>query len=113
MMSEEDKKEHLSRVYAYAVATSAGFAFIPVEGSYDRDSIDALIRANGRVNENSVDMSAKIELQLKCTTRCILDDDRINYKLPISMKTYNDLRANRATPAILVVLFLPKDDTVK
>ena len=105
MLSEEDVKEHLSRAYVYAVATKAGFAFQPID--IDRDSIDVQIKAHGRVNEASKITSPQIELQLKATTNCVLDSHGSNFRLSIPIKNYNDLRSNRATPAILVVLFLP------
>lgn len=58
LLSTNDKKEALSRVYACAVAAGAGY--VTSAPQYDRDGIDLQIRAGG-------DMRPGIDVQLKAT----------------------------------------------
>jgi len=86
MMTEEHKKEHLSHVYVYAVATSARFAYEKTGNSNDIDSIDGQIRAHGPLNDNSKLISPTIDLQLKATTICNISADGNFYRVPIKIK---------------------------
>ena len=100
LLTESDRKEALSRIYAQAVAARAGYG--TAEYSHDRDSIDLRIQAG-------CGMRPALELQLKATIKLRrLNDGYIRFSL--KPKNYNDLRENTQTPRLLVVLDLPKDE---
>ena len=68
LLSEEDVKEALSRVYVMAVAARAGFDTSKTE--LDRDGVDLRIHAGGA-------MRPALDLQLKATVNlCSLSDGR-------------------------------------
>jgi len=48
-----------------------------------------------------------LKLQLKCTSREVIDGDYIRYALKV--KNYNDLRRNALVPRILVVVLVPEN----
>lgn len=47
----------------------------------------------------------ELKLQLKCTSRDVIDGDRIRF--PLKVKNYNDLIKNVLVPRILVVVLVP------
>ncbi len=101
MLSENDKKEELSYVFAHAVATHVGYSVEYVRK--DRDSVDMRICAKGALHPESVLFSPCLELQLKATSKEI-DGSEIPFSL--SIKNYNDLSRCSMVPRILVVLLL-------
>jgi len=102
-MNESQMKEEFSNAYLRAVAAVAGFTCYKPEP--DTDSVDWGIAA---VGGKGTTMSPKVELQLKCTGRDMMDGDEIKY--PLKMKNYDDLRAeNYQVPRILVVVMVPKE----
>jgi len=98
LLSENDQKEHLSLAFVAAIAAKAGYAL----GDYniDRDSVDLEVKGGGG-------MRPAIAMQLKASSTLDVKGDTIPFSL--SAKNYNDLRAARQTPIILVVYQLPKD----
>lgn len=98
LLSENDQKEHLSLAFVAAIAAKAGYAL----GCYniDRDSVDLEIKGGGG-------MRPAIAMQLKASSTLEFDGDTIPFNL--RAKNYNDLRAPRQTPIILVVYQLPSD----
>lgn len=98
LLSSNDQKEHLSIAYVVAVATMAGYAIGRLD--IDRSSIDIEIKAGGG-------MRPAIDVQLKATSTLSWRESISPFSL--SRKNYDDLRAQRQTPAILVVLELPSD----
>ena len=100
LLSPEDRKEALSRVYVRAVAARAGYDTATPE--FDRDSIDLTIRAGGRVRP-------ALDLQLKATTRLGAPKDGA-FRFRLIRKNYEDLRAETRIPRLLVVLALPEDE---
>ena len=101
LLTESDKKEALSRVYAKALATQAGYSTsVP---DLDRDSIDLQIHAGGPRRPT-------LGLQLKATTQLRENrDGDLPLRLPI--KNYSDLRLETVNPRLLVVLELPEDES--
>lgn len=95
LLSENDQKEHLSLAFVAAIAARAGYAL----GHYniDRDSVDLEIKGGGG-------MRPAIAMQLKASSALEIKGDTIPFK--ISAKNYNDLRARRQTPILLVVYHL-------
>lgn len=95
LLSENDQKEQLSVAYVEAVAAKAGYA--TARYNVDRDSIDFQISAAGS-------MRPSLGLQLKATSSPVWQGDTLKFVL--KRKNYDDLRADRMFPAILVVLVL-------
>lgn len=100
LLSTNDKKEALSRVYACAVAAGAGY--VTSAPQYDRDGIDLQIRAGG-------DMRPGIDVQLKATVNLERKGDG-HYRFPLPRHNFDLLRASTQTPRLLVVLALPKQE---
>ncbi|RBI74013.1 DUF4365 domain-containing protein [Roseovarius sp. TE539] len=98
LLSENDKKEQLSFVYASAVATACGYTFSTQ--NLDRDSTDITISSRSS-------RRASIAFQLKCTSSPDWDEDVLKYQL--KAKNYNDLVAPRQTPLLLLVMELPPE----
>lgn len=96
------RKEGVGNAFVQAVAAKAGF--ICHKPDFDLDCVDWGI--SGRGGEGTV-RSPKLELQLKCTARDLLDEDSIHY--PLDVNTYDNLRAeNYLVPRILLVVIMPE-----
>jgi hypothetical protein len=96
------QKELFSKAYVRAVAAVAGFSIDPLE--LDFDSIDLQITAGS--GDGSV-YFPELKLQLKCTSRDVINGDYIRY--PLKVKNYDDLRRNALVPRILVVVLVPEN----
>ena len=102
-MDISQQKEQFSNAYVRAVAAVAGYSVYKPE--VDDDSIDLGIAAKGGAGPVR---APRLELQLKCTSRDVLDDSFVRY--PLKLKNYNDLRdVNTLVPRILVVVVVPED----
>jgi Domain of unknown function (DUF4365) len=104
VLFENDIKEELSYAYLHAIASRAGFGVERI--TKDRDSVDVEIRARGKLCDGSILKSTQVDVQLKCTSQDAGDGDK--YPFVLSRKNYDDLRGERSSPRILVVLFLPQ-----
>ncbi len=104
-MTENEQKQQLSIAYVHAVAARAGFA-TEVTG-VDDDSVDVTIAARGKVHDQAVLLSPRIEVQLKASSQDLLRDDHLSFRLPI--KNYDDLRGETLVPRLLVLLLLPHE----
>jgi len=104
MLTDNQVKEQLSLAYVNAVAAicNYGCEFIRL----DMDSVDVSITCNGLLAEGAIIRSPEIKIQLKATENLVLNASGY-YPFPLSIKNYNDLRANTLTPRLLVVLNLP------
>ncbi len=101
-MDINQQKEQFSNIYLQAVTTVAGYSLY--KPSVDDDSVDWGIAAKGGTGPIR---APRLELQLKCTSRDIQDDNSIRY--PLKLKNYDDLRMdNFAIPRILVVVLIPE-----
>lgn len=108
MLTDNQVKEQLSISYVNAVAAICNFGceFTRI----DMDSVDATITCNGSLAPDSTIRSPEIKLQLKGTENLLLNAVG-NYPFPLSVKNYDDLRANTLAPRLLVVLNLPDERT--
>jgi hypothetical protein len=114
-LQENDIKEELSYAYVHAVASRCGFAV--ERPKRDNDSVDIQISGKGQLTPESKILSPSLHLQLKATSppakRKSKPANGNNtdglYPFELSIKNYNDLRGNRQTPRLLVVLFLPSN----
>ncbi len=100
LLYSSDQKEALSRVYAQAVASRAGYTTAAY--NFDRHGIDLRIQAGGE------DFSA-LELQLKATSNLRkLNNGDISFALP--RRNYDLLISVTGQLRLLVVLDLPQDE---
>ena len=96
-MDLNHKKERFSLAYISAVAARAGFDL--VEPRVDVDSIDGtLISHTGR--------RPRIEFQAKATARDVVDAEAVTF--PLSVKNYDELRAEVIIPRLLILVVLPE-----
>jgi hypothetical protein len=96
------QKEQFSNTYLQEITTVAGYSLY--KPSVDDDSVDWGIAARGIMGRIR---APRLELQLKSTSRELLDDNYLRY--PLKLKNYDDLRlVDFAIPRILVVLVLPE-----
>ncbi|BAY95550.1 MULTISPECIES: DUF4365 domain-containing protein [unclassified Tolypothrix] len=103
-MDINQQKEQFSITYIRAIAAVAGYSLYRPE--IDNDSVDLGIISRGGTGKI---LSPRLELQLKCTARDILDKNYIRY--PLILKNYNDLKINALVPRILVVVLIPEKIT--
>ncbi|ADE14120.1 conserved hypothetical protein [Nitrosococcus halophilus Nc 4] len=102
-MDLAQQKEQFSVAYIKAIAAQAGLN--NAHPSVDDDSID--LELIGK-DFKGILRNPKIELQLKCTSRDLLNGNVI--KFPLSLKNYNDLRGdNVLCPRYLAVLVIPEN----
>ena len=94
------QKEQFSNTYIQAVTTVAGYSLYRPD--VDDDSVDLGIAAK---NVTGIIVSPRLELQLKCTSRDLVDSNYIRY--PLKLKNYHELRVNTLVPRILVVVVVP------
>lgn len=103
-MDINQQKEQFSNTYLQAVVTVAGYSLY--KPSVDDDSIDWGITAKGGAGRIR---APRLELQLKSTSRDILDNKGIRY--PLKLKNYEDLIwTDFAIPRILVVILIPENN---
>lgn len=100
LLGDNDKREALSLAYLAAVAAIAGYA--TARPDFDRDSVDLMIKAAGS-------MFPQLDIQAKATSAPKWRPDGLHFQL--KRKNYDDLRARRQNPLILVVLELPQDES--
>jgi len=103
-MDINQQKEQFSITYIRAIATVAGYSLYRPE--VDNDSVDLGIVSRGGTGKI---LSPRLELQLKCTARDLLEENYIKY--PLNLKNYNDLKINALVPRILVVVLVPDEIT--
>jgi hypothetical protein len=103
-MDINKQKEQFSITYVRAIAAVAGYSIYRPE--IDNDSVDLGIISRGGTGKI---FSPRVELQLKCTARDVLEENCIKY--PLILKNYHDLRINSLVPRILVVVLVPEKIT--
>src|ERR1700693_19270 len=110
MITEEHRKENLSRAYIQAVAARAGVNININTRAHDY-GIDGDFHQVSHIKRKRVETGIGLHFQLKSTTQFSKKPEHVHYSWEAS--TYNALahRVNhpRATPAILLVLCLPKE----
>jgi hypothetical protein len=100
-MELAQQKEQFSNAYLQAVASVAGYTL--AKPPVDDDSVDWCIFAG---NEPDTPRRPRIELQLKCTAREVINENIIAFRL--SRKNYDDLQnPDVLVPRILIVMLVP------
>ena len=102
LLTSTDIEEELSRAYVQAVAARAGYT--TAHYSKDRDGIDMLIRAGGK-------MRPAIDIQLKATIN-LGNPSNGFFHYPLRSVNHNLLCFPSQTPRLLVVLDLPRDQAM-
>ena len=100
LLSENDRKEALSRAYVAAVAAGAGY--VVAQQDFDRDGIDLQVRSGGA-------MRPTLDIQLKATANLTLGGNN-SFRYPLKRRNFDLLRGASMVPRILVVLDLPEDE---
>jgi len=100
-VDDNDRKERFSLAYISAVAAHAGYLVDEPPGP-DKDSVDGVLMGDE-------DRRPRIEFQAKATSQDVLRGGYLAFRL--SVKNYDDLRANLLWPRLLIVVVLPSDDT--
>lgn len=100
------QKEEFSYAYINAVASAAGYSFQIAPRPLDQVGVDVTI--TGLVSPGSR-RRTRLDLQVKCTSRDLTDNDFIRY--PLEMKNYEELRNNNPDddPLILVIVLVPEN----
>ena len=94
------QKEQFSLAYIRAVASVAGY--YPSKPEVDINSVDLTIATRGSLETLRL---PKLDVQAKCSSRDMVRADGVHF--PLDIDNYNELRAARLTPCILVVLTVP------
>lgn len=99
------QKEEFSYAYISAVASTAGYSFQIAPRPLDMVGVDVTI--TGLVFPGSR-RRTRLDLQLKCTSQDILDNE--NIKFPLEIKNYNELINSNPNddPLLLVVVLVPE-----
>ncbi|MEG4807873.1 DUF4365 domain-containing protein [Microcoleus sp. F8-D3] len=100
-MELNQRKELFSKAYVRAVTAVVGCSVDQPENDYD--SVDLCIKA---VDRDPM-QPHRLELQLKCTSRDVLDAQCVRY--PLNVKNYNDLRVTAFIPRLQVVVLVPEN----
>jgi hypothetical protein len=108
MLTEEHRKEDLSRAYIQAVSAKAGVIVSLKDRSHDY-GIDGSFHNVSLLNGQRFESGITLDFQLKATTGISLHGDYVHYQLDAKTIHLLGSRVNRAyaTRAILIVLSLP------
>lgn len=104
MLTRNQIEAELSLAYLHAVAAMETFAVdVP---HIDSDSVDAIISGKGKIDPTSLRHSPRIEVQLKASINTV---PNANGDIPfdLTIKNYDDLRAETLLPRLLILLALP------
>ncbi|WP_375472039.1 DUF4365 domain-containing protein [uncultured Nostoc sp.] len=98
------QKEEFSYAYINAIASAAGYSFQIAPRPLDLVGVDITI--TGIVSPGSR-RRTRIDLQVKCTSQKLLDNDFV--KFPLEIKNYDELRNDNPDddPLLLVVVLVP------
>ncbi len=108
MLSISQIQSELSLAYLHALSVSCGYSVETPR--IDMDSVDAVISASGKLHATSILKSPRIEVQLKATTRCVVNNQG-ELSFPLEIKNYDDLRVKTVVPRLLVVFCMPADQS--
>lgn len=97
------KMEQFSRAYVAALAAQAGCNSARPE--VDEDSVD--IALSMKDIPGCKRSRGKLEMQLKCTHTA--DRSKDSFPFALSIKNYDDLRADVVIPRLLVVVCVPEE----
>ena len=103
-MDINTQKEEFSYAYVDAVASAAGCICQRTTTPLDRLGVDLIITG---IAERGLPNFPILYIQVKCTSRDILNENSLRY--PLNIKNYEELSANNAyPPRILIVVTVPE-----
>lgn len=110
MITEEHKKESLSRAFVQAIAAKAHLSVRINDRSHDY-GIDGAFHKIAIINQRRVEQGLALEFQLKATTDFVKNNESIKYDLDVNAFNMLADRVQKpyVTPAILILLCLPKN----
>lgn len=111
--TKQIKMEDMSVAYLTALCAANGYNIYTSD--HDNEGVDRTISCKGYPAEGCIIKSARIDIQLKSSASPDIikrnDDGSLTYRLEV--KNYESLRdEHRATPLILVVLFMHDDENL-
>lgn len=102
-MEINTQKEEFSYAYVYAVASAAGCICQRTTTPLDKLGVDLIITG---IAEQSLPNFPILYIQVKCTSRNILNENSLRY--PLNIKNYEELSANNTyPPRIIIVVTVP------
>jgi Domain of unknown function (DUF4365) len=102
-MDINSQKEEFSYAYVYAIASAAGCICQRTTTPLDRLGVDLIITG---IAERGLPNFPILYLQVKCTSRDILNENSLRY--PLNIKNYEELRTNNSyPPRIIIVVTVP------
>ena len=111
LLTKNEREAELSYAYVHAIAARAGFGCESSGRQSDRAGIDARLHVKERLDELATHTDFPIEIQLKATSQqpvCTRD----HYSHWLKSDHFEKLRnPGIATLRLLVVLFLPEDES--
>lgn len=103
-MDLNTQKEEFSYAYIYAVTAAAGYSFQIAPRPLDAEGVDAILTGLGASRSTR---RPRLDVQIKCTSRNLLDREVIRY--PLEVKNYEELRLeNPFVPRILIIILVPE-----
>jgi hypothetical protein len=104
-------ESELSYAYLHAIAAKAGVACSVMDRHLDNVAVDAMLTGWGPFQGGGPLTEVNIHVQLKATIAAPVDNGN-TYSYALSgISAYDHLRAKtKATPRLLVVLFLPRNN---
>jgi hypothetical protein len=111
-LSSQNIESELSYAYIHAVAAAAGAECNCTGRHSDNAGVDAKLTGWGPFDVPTLRQEVDINVQLKATTKSpVLIQSKLSYSFS-GIAKYDDLRSDQvSTPRILVVLFLPQDQS--
>ncbi|MEW6496995.1 MAG: DUF4365 domain-containing protein [Cyanobacteriota bacterium] len=104
-MELNTQKEEFSDAYIQAIASASGYAFQRATTPLDQVGIDATITGIGAQGSMGF---PQLYVQVKCTSRDVLEENRIRY--PLKIKNYEELRNNYQYPPLILVVVLVSEN---
>lgn len=99
------QKEEFSYAYLYAVTSAAGYSFQRTTTPLDQLGIDLILTGIG---VQGLMGTPQLYVQLKCTSREVLDENYLKY--PLRIKNYEELRVPKQYPPLILVVVLVPDN---
>ncbi len=103
-MDINTQKEEFSYAYIYAIASAAGCICQRTTTPLDRLGVDLIITG---IAERGLPNFPILYLQVKCTSRDILNENSLRY--PLNIKNYEELSANNAYPPRIIIVVTVAD----
>lgn len=120
MLTKQHMQEDLSRAYIQAVAAKAGVNLTiggqvhdyGVDGTFHQVALVARTTTTGKQVQRRLNSGFNLDFQ--CKASCDWDEEPTFVVYDLEARTYNDLvfrsDQRRATPLILILMCLPKDE---